>query len=258
MSARDGLFGLDGRVAWIPGGGGGIGAALALALAERGAAVVVSGRDRSRCAAVVEQVQQAGGRALAAPGDMTVAAEVGRAALAATEAFGRLDILVQCVGGNARHAAEDYGEDEWDRILDLNLKSTYLTCRAAAQVMIPQRSGRILNISSVRSLLGIHSGYTAYCAAKAAVNGLTRQLATEWARYGITVNALAPTFIRTPLVADMLADPGFHEALVARIPLGRVGETADLVGPALLFCSDAAGFVTGQVLFVDGGLTACQ
>jgi gluconate 5-dehydrogenase len=124
--------------------------------------------------------------------------------------------------------------------------------------MIPRGGGKIVNISSVRSLLGIHSGYSAYCAAKGAVNLLTKQLATEWARHGITVNAIAPTFIRTEQVADMLSDRAFFESLVRRIPLGRVGEVDDLVGAILLLTSPASRFITGQVLFVDGGLTACQ
>lgn len=251
-------FRLEGRVAWVPGGAGGIGAALASALAAQGAAVVLTSRSADRCETAAAGIRAAGGQALAAPGDMTREEDASRAVQAAQDTFGRLDILVQCVGGNARHDAEAYALGDWERIVDLNLRTTFLACRAAAQAMIPRRYGRILCLSSVRSLLGIHQGYAAYCAGKAAVNGLVRQLATEWGKHGITVNALAPTFIRTEQVADLLGNPAFYNALVARIPLGRVGETEDLVGPALLLCSDAASFVTGQVLFVDGGLTASQ
>jgi NAD(P)-dependent dehydrogenase (short-subunit alcohol dehydrogenase family) len=116
----------------------------------------------------------------------------------------------------------------------------------------------VLNISSVRAQLGINAGYSAYVAAKGAVSSLTRQWATEWARYGIRVNAIAPTFVDTPQVASMLADPDFKAGIVNRVPLRRVGETSDLVGPALFFCSDASSFVTGQILTIDGGLTATQ
>ena len=120
------------------------------------------------------------------------------------------------------------------------------------------RGGRVLNISSVRAQLGIRSGYSAYVAAKGAVSSLTRQWATEWAKYGINVNAIAPTFVDTPQVAMLLGDPDFKAGVVSRIPLGRVGQTDDLAGPALFFCSDASSFVTGQILTIDGGLTATQ
>jgi gluconate 5-dehydrogenase len=131
--------------------------------------------------------------------------------------------------------------------------------QAAVKAMIGAgHGGRVVNISSVRANLGINSGYSAYVAAKGAVSSLTRQWATEWARYGITVNAIAPTFVDTPQVAMLLGDPAFKAGVVSRIPLGRVGETADLVGPVLFFCSDASSFVTGQILGVDGGLTATQ
>jgi NAD(P)-dependent dehydrogenase (short-subunit alcohol dehydrogenase family) len=252
------LFRLDGQVVVVPGGNGGIGSVLCRAFSESGASVVIAGRRLERCQEVAAQIKAHGGRALAVRADLTHPEEAERLMAAAVEHFGRLDILVNCVGGNARYPAEEYPLAEWQRILDLNLTTTLLACQAAARHMIPHRQGKILNISSVRSLLGIHSGYSAYCAAKGAVNMLTKQLATEWARYNITVNAIAPTFIRTEQVADMLADQAFYDSLVRRIPLGRVGEVDDLIGAALLFVSSASRFITGQVLFIDGGLTACQ
>ena len=143
--------------------------------------------------------------------------------------------------------------------MDLNVRSTVVPTQAAARQMIAQGSGgRILNISSVRGNLGIKAGYSAYVAAKGAINSLTRQWATEWAPHGIRVNAIMPTFVDTPQVASLLADPEFKAGIVNRIPLGRVGETRDIVGPAIFLCSDAASFVTGQILGIDGGLTATQ
>jgi gluconate 5-dehydrogenase len=143
--------------------------------------------------------------------------------------------------------------------MELNVRSTILPGQAVARAMIERgQGGRILNLSSVRANLGINSGYSAYVAAKGAISSLTRQWATEWAKYGIHVNAIMPTFVDTPQVATLLADPAFKAGIVSRIPLGRVGETADLVGPAIFLCSDAASFVTGQILGIDGGLTATQ
>jgi gluconate 5-dehydrogenase len=177
-------------------------------------------------------------------------------------AHGRVDVLVNCVGGGAGSAlypAEEYPESEWDRIVDLNLRSALLATQPAVRAMVSGgRGGRILNISSVRGQLGISLGYSAYVAAKGALNALTRQWATEWAKHGITVNAISPTFVATQQVAGLLADPDFRARLESRIPLGRVGQTDDLVGAALLLCSDASAFVTGQILTIDGGLTATQ
>ena len=134
-----------------------------------------------------------------------------------------------------------------------------LATQAAVRAMIAgKRGGRVLNISSVRGQLGIDAGYSAYVAAKGAINSLTRRWATEWAKHGITVNAISPTFVETPQVASMLADPDFKARLVSRIPLKRIGQTDDLIGAVLLFCSDASSFITGQILTIDGGLTATQ
>jgi gluconate 5-dehydrogenase len=255
-------FRLDGKVAMVAGGSGAIGSALAAALAGAGARVVIIGQTVEKAEAAAAPLYALGAEALALAADVTNELECDRVVGATLERFGRLDIHVNAVGGGAGKVlfdADVYPRDAWDWIYELNVRSTLCSTQAAARAMIEGgRGGRVLNISSVRGSLGINAGYSAYVAAKGAINALTRQWATEWAKHGITVNAIAPTFVDTPQVAMLLDDPAFKAGVVSRIPLGRVGTTDDLVGPALFFCSDAASFVTGQILGIDGGLTATQ
>jgi gluconate 5-dehydrogenase len=253
------LFRLDGQTAIVPGGNGGIGATMCEALAEYGANVVVVGRRAEECEHVASAVRAHGRVGLPIAADIMAPGEMDRVLADTLDRLGSVEILINCVGGNARYWAQDFPVDEWQRIVDLNLKSCFIACQAVGRQMIAQgQGGKIINLSSVRSQLGINSGYSAYTSSKAAVNLLTKQLATEWAQYNINVNAIAPTFIRTAQVADMLNDPSFYNPLVKRIPLGRVGETDDLVGATLLLASSAGDFITGHILFVDGGVTACQ
>ena len=256
------MFSLTGRVAIVTGGGGAIGSALAETLAAAGARVAVVGRTRQTVEAAARRVEAAGGEALAIVANVTEEDSAENAVTRASERFGGVDILVNAVGGGAGkalHPAEGYPRADWDWIMELNLRSTVVPTQAAARAMIGAgRGGSVLNISSVRANLGINAGYSAYVAAKGAISSLTRQWATEWARHGIRVNAIMPTFVDTPQVATLLEDPEFRAGIVSRIPLGRVGETRDLAGPAVFLCSDAARFVTGQVLAIDGGLTATQ
>jgi NAD(P)-dependent dehydrogenase (short-subunit alcohol dehydrogenase family) len=255
-------FRLGGRVALVAGGSGAVGGRICEALAAVGAGVAVVGRSSEGIDRGVRIVNAAGQRALAMPGDMTKEADANRVVAETVAHFGRVDIVVNAIGGGAGqalHPAEEYPPAAWDWIMALNLRSAFLVSKAAATAMIAQgQGGRILNISSVRGQLGIRAGFSAYVAAKGALNALTRQYAVEWARHGITVNAIAPTFVRTPQVESVLADEDFYQALVTRIPLGRIADTDDLVGAVLFFCSDASSFVTGQVLTLDGGLTATQ
>ncbi len=255
-------FRLDGRVAFISGGGGAIGSALAVALGSAGAKVAVSDISQAGAEAAAGKVRAAGAESLALVGDITVESEADRVVAAIVERFGRLDILVNAVGGGAGKVlfdAQDYPRDAWDWIMEINLRSTLIASQAAARAMVKAgQGGRVINISSVRAQLGINAGYSAYVAAKGAVSSLTRQWATEWAKHGITVNAIAPTFVDTPQVAMLLGDPAFKASLVSRVPLGRVGETDDLVGAVIFFASEASSFVTGQILTIDGGLTATQ
>jgi len=260
MDPLDG-FRLNGRVAFVSGGGG-IGSALAEALGGAGAKIVIGDIDQGNADAAAAKVRVAGADCLAIAVDVTRESEAERVVAAAVDRFGRLDIIVNAVGGGAGKVlfdAQNYPRDAWDWIMELNLRSTLVATQAAARVMIARgEGGRVINISSVRAQLGINAGYSAYVAAKGAVSSLTRQWATEWAKYGITVNAIAPTFVDTPQVAMLLSDPAFKAGLVSRVPLGRVGETTDLTGAVIFFASPASSFVTGQILTIDGGLTATQ
>jgi gluconate 5-dehydrogenase len=256
------IFRLDGRVALVAGGGGAIGSALATALAGAGAKVGVMGLATDPTADVAKRITDAGGEAIALTANATSEQECEAAVAQLVERFGRLDIMVNAVGGGAGKAlfsAEEYPRDSWDWIMELNLRSTLVATQAAVKQMIASgNGGKVLNLVSVRAFLGINSGYSAYVAAKGAIASLTRQWATEWAKHGINVNGISPTFVDTPQVATLLGDPQFKAGIVARIPLGRVGTTDDLIGPAIFLCSDAARFVTGQIVGIDGGLTATQ
>jgi gluconate 5-dehydrogenase len=256
------VFDLTGTVALVAGGGGAIGSALASGLAASGAAVTVAGLTPERVADAAARIEKDGGRALAVAFDATVEADCQRVVDETVARFGRLDIVINAVGGGAGKVlfdAQDYPRDSWDWIMEINLRAPLLVTQAAVRHMVEAgHGGKVVNLLSVRAHLGINAGYSAYVASKGALASLTRQWATEWAKHGINVNGISPTFIDTPQVAMLLDDPAFKAGVVARVPLGRVGETGDLVGPTLFFSSPASDFVTGQILVVDGGLTATQ
>jgi len=173
--------------------------------------------------------------------------------------LGPVDILVNCAGMNKLLPAEDYDEDSFDKVMGLNVKGTHLVTKAVGKkMMIPRQYGHIINISSVKGTLGTQQDYLAYCTSKGAINMYTKQIACEWAKYGITANAIAPTFVRTPINSFQLDDAKFYSKLVSRIPLGRIGSAKDIAAAAIFLASDASAFITGQILGVDGGLTAIQ
>jgi gluconate 5-dehydrogenase len=255
-------FRLEGRVALVPGAGGAIGTAMSLALAEAGARIAAVNHRVEAAEACARAVRAAGGEAIALEMDATDEASCEAAVAEAVNAFGKVDTVVNCVGGGAGKVlfdAQAYPRDAWDWIMEINVRATVIPTQAAAKAMIEAGvPGAVVNLSSVRAQLGINAGYSAYVAAKGAVESLTRQWATEWARHGIRVNAIRPTFVDTLQVAMLLGDPAFKAGIVNRIPMGRVGTTDDLTGAVVFLASDAASFITGQVVGIDGGLTATQ
>jgi len=252
------LFSLEGRTVLVSGGAGGLGLPIAAALMQNGADAAVADLDPSRASELENEAVSLGRRYIGIRTDILDAASVEEMVAAVITAFGKIDILVNAAGMNILKKAEDYDEASWDRVMDLNVKGTHLVTRAVGRHMIERRYGRIISISSVRSILGMPRDYLAYCASKGAINMYTKQLACEWAEYGITCNAVAPTFTRTPINAFQLDDPVFYDKLVSRIPLGRICTPRDICAAMIYLASDAAEFVTGQILGVDGGITVIQ
>jgi 2-deoxy-D-gluconate 3-dehydrogenase len=249
---------VDGKVALVTGGGSGLGEAMALALAQAGADVALTELPGKEEAAdrTVRAIEAAGKRALACPLDVTrlpmIADVVGRV----LGHFGRIDVLVNNAGINVPRLALDVTEEDWDRVLDVNLKGPFFMAQAVArQALLPQGGGKVINIASQNGVIGFHHR-AAYCSSKAGLVNLTRVLALEWARYRITVNAVGPTFVDTPLTRPMFEDRAFHEEVLSRIPLGRLGRPEDVAGAVVYLASPAADMVTGHTLLVDGGWTA--
>jgi NAD(P)-dependent dehydrogenase (short-subunit alcohol dehydrogenase family) len=248
-------FSIEGQVALVTGATGGIGADLAAALGSAGALVGVAGRRTEQVAAVVETIRAAGAQAVPIDLDLTDRASIDAAVAAVVAAFGRIDILVNNAGLGTNHDAIDATEAEWDELFAVNVRGLFFACQSAARQMLPQGSGRIVNMASQAGLVGIRR-HAAYSASKAAVIGLTRVLALEWSPHGVTVNAVAPTWVYTPGTAERLDDPEFLASVLERIPAGRVATTADVAAAVIYLASPAAGMVTGSVLSVDGGWTA--
>lgn len=252
------LFNLDGKVAMVAGGSGDIGKAISEGLASFGATVVVCGRTLDKAKAVADDIIAAGGKASSAKLDVLDVKGVVSSVDQIAAQHGHIDILVNCVGTQIEAPAEEYKEDDWDRIFAVNLKSAFFLSQSVAKHQISGGGGKHIHITSVRSALGIRRGFIGYCSSKGGMNMMVKQLASEWAKYNICVNGIAPTFTRTELVRPYLDDPQFYNPLVARIPMGRVAETLDLAGLAIYLAAPASDFTTGQIVYVDGGVTACQ
>lgn len=250
MSANSPDFSLVGRVALVTGASYGIGAGLARALSAAGARVAVAARTRPLLDELAGDID-----GFAVPFDMTDVSAIRAGVDAVVGHFGAIDILVNNAGLGANHDALDVTESDWDQMLAVNLKGLFFCSQAAARHMLPRGYGRIVNLSSQGGLVGIPR-HAVYAASKGGVNQLTRVLALEWSARGVTVNAVAPTFIETPGTKARLDQPEFRASVLSRIPAGRVGTIADVAGAVIYLASPAAGLVTGSVLSVDGGWTA--
>lgn len=259
-SELSGLFDLTGQVALLPGGYGGIGEAIAWGLALCGAKVVITGRNAAKAQALADSLTNSGFDAIADEMDATSVGDIKRSVDAAANHFGRLDILMNCVGTQHEQPLLEVTEVKFDEVYEVNLKSAMFLAQAVARHQIEGgKGGRQVHLLSVRSHLGIRNrGYSAYCATKGGLVTLIKQHAMELAPHSINVNGVAPTFVFTEMIRHVMENDEFRQGLLDRIPLGRIADPKDIVGPALFFCAPSSGFVTGQTLYVDGGITASQ
>ncbi len=248
-------FRLDGRVALVTGAARGIGRDVAKGLAGAGAAVAAGVRNTVDARGLIADIESAGGRAMAVELDETNLGQIEEAVDDVVTHLGRLDILVNNAGLGSNHPATEVTESAWDQIMDVNLKGLFFCCQAAGRVMLDQGAGRIVNMSSQAGVVGIRD-HAVYSASKGGVNLLTKVLALEWSDRGVTVNAVAPTFVYTPGTAERLDNPEYLGAVLDRLPIGRVGSTTDVAGAIIYLASPAGSLVTGHVLLVDGGWTS--
>jgi NAD(P)-dependent dehydrogenase (short-subunit alcohol dehydrogenase family) len=251
------LFRLDGRRALVTGGSKGLGRVMAGALAEAGADVAVVSRNLDECRAAADEIARATGRNTApVAADVTRADQIDRMIEQAEASLaGPIDILINSAGINIRGPAEELAEADWDRVIDVNLKGPFLAARKLGPAMCRRGWGRVINMGSILSAVAL-PGRAPYASAKAGLVNLTKVLALEWAGKGVTVNAICPGPFATEINRPLLDDPEKYKAFVAKIPMGRWGELHEVAGAAVFLASDAASFVTGSALFIDGGWTA--
>jgi NAD(P)-dependent dehydrogenase (short-subunit alcohol dehydrogenase family) len=251
------LFDLTGKTAIVTGGSGAFGHDAARALAAYGANIVVSSRRAENLEAAAADIKETTGVAvLPVSCDCVDPQSVEAMVQKAVDTFGSVDILVTASGQADRHSAEEFPIEQWQMVMDSLVKGTFLCCQAAGRRMIAQGGGKIITVGSVRGELGHPGGYSAYGTAKGAVHLLTKQLATEWAKYHINVNSIAPCIFWTPLTQQVLDDPELHKIFMQRIPWGRAADPQDFIGATVFLSSAASDFITGDILMVDGGSTA--